>query len=327
MPFARHPRSNFRRQPIWLAWAVTSVCLLALPLIAGEKRVRPPQFDAGAFRGVFYNDVTSVVRPDRPSAPELRGAAKAKAAERMAKSEEAAPPASETGGKWSKVISPASLEDEIKRLKLQYDRMVTTPGAFRSGGYQDARRQLSALAMLFAVVSQYDGEVRWKEEAAAARDLLARTAFNSKAGSVQVYNEAKLRKADLEDLIAGARLNGRDVESETEWPSIVDRAPLMEYMELVLYDHLEQLSRTPGEIEENKDSLQRFAEVVAVVGQVLVEDGMPEAEDEDYMQLSGAMIEAALRVRAGLEQGDADAVGVAISEISQSCDSCHEQYR
>ena len=102
--------------------------------------------------------------------------------------------------KWSALISPTSLEDEIKRMRLHYDEVVTTPSAFNGGGYQDARRDLSALATLFAIISEHGGEVRWKDQAAAARDLLARTAFNCKAGSTQVYNEARLRKADLQDL-------------------------------------------------------------------------------------------------------------------------------
>lgn len=330
MPFSRDPQCLVRRRPVASGLVVLLIGVLAVPLGAGEKRSRPPQFDADAFRGVFYSDVRSAVQADRPSAPELRGTASANAktaTQRMANATDAASSPAKAGGEWSQVISSTSLEDEIKRLKLQYDSVVTTPGAFRSGGFQDARRQLSVLAMLFGVISQYDGDVRWKSEAATARDLLARTAFNSKAGSVQVYNEAKLRKADLQDLVSGARLNGRDAEAEVDWPSIVDRAPLMEYLEVVLYDHLDQLSRNPAEIDENKATLQRFAELVAVVGHVLVKEGMPEADDEDYRQLSSAMIEAALNVRAGLEQEDPDTVGIAISEISQSCDSCHEQYR
>jgi hypothetical protein len=261
----------------------------------------------------------------RPSAPELQGLAAARA-----KAASEAKPSSDSrrgGGDWAKRIAAVSLEDEIKRLKLQYDRVVTTPGAFRSGGYQDARRQLSTLAMLFAVVSQYDGEIRWKEEAAVARDLLARTAFNSKAGSMQVYNEAKLRKADLQALLSGASLNGRDAEAENDWGKIVDRAPLMEYLDAVLYDQLDPLSRNASEIEENKVSLQRFAEIVAVVGDVLLKEGMPQADDEDYQKLSQVMIDAALEVRGALQRGDTEQVGVAISEISQSCDACHEQYR
>jgi len=298
-------------------------------LAAQEKRAQRPQFDADAFGDVFYGDLAAVVRADRPSAPELQNLAAAKAAA-QAQAAAAEMPSRESGGGgggWAKRIAAVSLEDEIKRLKLQYDRVVTTPGAFRSGGYQDARRQLSTLAMLFAVVSQYDGEIRWKEEAAVARDLLARTAFNSKAGSMQVYNEAKLRKADLQALLSGASLNGRDAEAENDWTSIVDRAPLMEYLDVVLYDQLDQLSRSAAEIEENKVSLQRFAEIVAVVGEILLKEGMPGADDEDYRGLSQAMIEAALEARGALQRGDAEQVGLAISEISQSCDACHEQYR
>ena len=57
---------------------------------------------------------------------------------------------------WSRVISAATLEDEIKLLKLNVDKTVTTPSSFAGRGHKPARLDFSLLAMLFAIVDQFD---------------------------------------------------------------------------------------------------------------------------------------------------------------------------
>ena len=113
---------------------------------------------------------------------------------------------------WSAIVSSTAIEDEIKALKLIVDADVTTPSAYASG-HKAGRRDFSMLAMLFAIAGEYDGEVRWKKDAPAARDLFARTAANSKVGTQQAYNEAKLRKQELQDLVGGqSPYEGKEAE-------------------------------------------------------------------------------------------------------------------
>ena len=326
-------------QPPW-PFAVALIVLAwtaAAPSSAQERRAAPPKFDAAAFRGVFYADLSDVVSPSRPSARELRGVPRSPAAAGNA----AAPstpaavapampgdqPAVPSGSGWESLIRPTSLEDEVKRLKLRFDGVITAPGPFKSGGYQDARRDLSMLATLFAVIAQYEGDVRWKADAPAARDLLARTAFNAKSGSVQVYNEAKLRKADLQDLVSGAGLSNRDAEAQNDWSMVVDRAPLMEYLDEALEEHLKPHTANPQQLAEHVDEVRRYGEMVAVVGRVLTREGMDESDDEDYKALSTAMIDAAMRLRGALDREDAEAAREAVGAIGQSCTACHDQYR
>src|SRR5690606_23492973 len=62
---------------------------------------------------------------------------------------------------WSKLISPETLEDEVKAHKALVDESVNTPGPFKGGSNRDARVQFSTLAVLFAIIAEYDGRVRW----------------------------------------------------------------------------------------------------------------------------------------------------------------------
>ncbi len=292
---------------------------------ADERRAPAPEYSDQDLNGVFFEDLSKAFRGQRPTLSDVRRSAAATLA--VAATPEKAGP-SESGGDdvWSKVITPVSLEDEVKRLKLAFDGVVTTPGAFNSGGYMEARINLTALAMMFAVITEHSGDVRWKKQAPAARDLLARTAFNCKAGSTQVYNEAKLRKADLQDLVSGSGLSARDAESENDWGMVVDRSPLMEYAERLI-ESLEDHSRDTNSVKANIEDIRREAESLSVFGEVLTREGLDEADDEDYCKMSLHMVEASKGVATALERGDFDAVRKEVSAVRQRCDVCHNQYR
>ena len=213
--------------------AICAAFVVATLVIADERRAPRPKFGASEGQGIFYGSLDEAFRGGVPSLDRLRATEKQAAAKTEPK--QGGDDASSSGsGSWAKLISPTSIEDEVKRIRLHYDTVVSTPGSFNGGGYLEARLDLSVLATLFAVIADYSEEIRWKKDAPAARDLIARTAYNCKAGSTQVYNEAKLRKVDLEDLVSGGGISGRDAEPTNDWTSIVDRSPLMEYLELLI---------------------------------------------------------------------------------------------
>lgn len=300
------------------------VCIASIPHLLGDERRAPaPNYSQSQLRGVFFDNLDDAFRGSRPSLSSVRKSTAVVAA--AASSPKTAGAESGTD-LWSPLITPGSIEDEIKRVRLHFDSVVTTPGAFNSGGYQEARLDLTVIAMLFAVVNEHSGDVRWKDQAAAARDLIARTAFNCKAGSTQVYNEAKLRKGDLQDLVSGSGLADREAEKENDWPMVADRAPLMEYADLLI-ESLEDATRDAGSVKRETDLIKRNAELLAVLGEVLVQEGMDEADNEDYAKLSRDMTVAAKTLTAAIDRADIDAVGKGAGMIRQKCDACHEQYR
>ncbi|MEM9366738.1 MAG: cytochrome c [Planctomycetota bacterium] len=299
--------------------------LMVAPVaMAQQQRSRPPQFDDQAISKVFFSSLNEAFEGEPPTLGELR-ARRGMAAQSTGSAGEGGN--SNAVSKWANLITPASLEDEIKRVKLQYDATISTPGAFKGGGYQDARVNLSVLAMLFAVVQDHGGEVRWSKDAAAARDLMARTARNCAAGSTQVYNEAKLRKADLQDLLSGTGITAPpDVEDANDWAMIVDRTPMMEYVEMLL-DGLNDVARSAAEVESNVEDARRQAELLATVGSVIGQDGMDDSDDEDYTGLCDQMTKAAVQVVRAIERQDYEAASSLVGGIEQSCADCHEQYR
>jgi len=296
-----------------------------LPAFADEKRAPAPEYPSGADQGVFFKSLREAIRGERPQLQALRDVKPAQPAGDA--SDNGGDAGGDDGsGPWDKLVSPVSLEDEIKRLKLHYDATVNQPGPFKSGGYEAARLDLMVMGSLFAIISEYDGEVRFKEDAAAARDLLARTAFNLNSGSTQVFNEARARKDDLRDLLTGTGLRGRQSEDGNDWAVIADRSPLMEYAEQ-LREQLRTATSSAEDVEAEPADVRRPAELLAVLGRILQKEGMDEADDEDYRKLSEAMTKAAGGVTRGLELDDYEAISRAVGELNQSCDDCHGQYR
>ena len=297
------------------------VVILAATASAQERRAPAPQFNEEQLKGIFFDKLSDAIRGERPSLSSLRNA-KAAATTKVANSS----PTASSDDRWARLIQPSSLEDEVKRVKLHLDSIVTTPSAFSSGGFQEARQDLTVLATLFAVINEHGGEVRWKKHAAGARDLLARTAFNCKAGSTSVYNEAKLRKADLQDLLSGSGLAAHESDTAQDWSQIADRSPLMEYSESLL-DSLAEATNDPATIQSESDQIARNAQLIAMLGEAIKQPGVDDADDEDYAKLSQAMTDSATSLALAIERADTKAVQSAVGEIRKRCDACHEQYR
>lgn len=301
-----------------------SLALSSVAIVwSAERRAPAPKFSGDSYRGVFFTESSQAIRGTRP---QMGTVLKAEAPVASAKPSGGTAEAAPLSG-FSAIISPATLEDEIKRLRLEFEGGITTPAAFKSGGFQPARVNLTMMASLFAVITEHNGDVRWKKDAPAARDLFARTAVNCKSGSDQVYNEVKQRKSDLEDLVSGSGLANRQAEAENDWGVVTDRVPLMIYLESLLEGPIKEGTQDANAVKAEGDRVRRAAELIGTVGQILTKEGLADADDAEYAAMCNEMTAAAASISKALDQGDAAAVSKAAGAVSQSCAKCHESYR
>lgn len=233
-----------------------------------------------------------------------------------------------SGTGWASLISGTTLEDEIKALKKQVETNVTTPSDFAGKGYKLARRDFSMLAMLFGIIGDYDGEVRFKADATGARDVFARTAANAKVGTVQVFNEAKLRKQELADLLnASSPFKGKEADKKPVWNQVCDRSPLMQHLEAIYEPRLKQNLANPTSFKQKMDEIVHDAEIVAAIGQVLAAEGMEDADASEYKAFCVNMIKAGKDIGEAVKLKNFDAASTAASLIGKACTECHEGYR
>lgn len=293
------------------------------------KRAQPPKFEKKG--DVFYADAfKDGLTGDRP--PDL-----GKAAPTVTAGPAGGPSTPATGENtgggvagsgWSAIISGQTVEDEVKELKKLIDMEVTTPSDYAGKGYKVARRDFSMLAMMFAIAGEYDGDVRWKKDSPAARDVFARTAANSKVGTSQVFQEAKLRKAELQDLIGGSSpYQGKDADAKAVWSSVCDRSPLMQHLERIYEPQLKPLLSDKGQFTANLEKVTHDAEMIAAIGVVLAKDGMEDADADEYKAFCLKLQKAGKEIVDAAKVKNFDAASSAGTAIGKACTECHEGYR
>ena len=232
------------------------------------------------------------------------------------------------GSGWSSMISAATIEDMIKSLKLQVDKNVTTLSDFKGKGHKLARRDYSLLAMLFGIAAEYEADVRWKKDAAPARDAFARSAANFKVATDQAFAEAKARKEELNDLVGGSSpFAGKSAEAKAQWSQVANRAPLMQYLESAWEPRLKPALADKAQFAANADKILRDAELFAAIGEVLAKEGMADADAAEYKDFCNKLRDGAKEIIQGVKQKNFDQTSKASSAIGKACAECHENYR
>jgi hypothetical protein len=302
-----------------------------------KPRVEHRSFDPQETNRIFFSDVFSVLIGSRPAqltpsrdpaTPSNAGSSIASRPRPRAPSDTSSPDVPRSGSGWEELISATTIEDEIKAIKQLVDRDVTNPGEFRGRGYRECRQHFSIASMLFGIITEYEGDVRWKNTAAAARDVFARSAANAKVGSVQVYNEARVRKEDLDEILNGGTIAGpREPSTDVTWGTLLDRSPLMMRLETALDGQIQPLTASASEVARHRDKLIHEAELMAAMAQVLVGEGMVDGDDSTYAEYADEMRAGSRQLIQGVRNNDYDQVRQGVGTISQSCSNCHESYR
>jgi hypothetical protein len=296
------------------------------PCLAQSRRVQSPDWNSIDVSDVFFVDAfREAIQGERPT---YFSAARST----RDSSPNARVPSRDSGAKsakefrWSTVISRETIEDEIKRLSRQLDDSITQSATFASGGYQEARQQFSMLAALFAIVDEYDGDIRWKSSAAAARDRFAYAASIAKVGTVQVFNAAKKSRSALADLIRGDQL-AAELNDRGTWIDSLDRSTFMQRLEQAQQGVIEPALASATEMKSQRNSLINEAEIVAAVSQILLHEGMDESDDEQYAQFCRDLQQGAAAVVRAVKQNDYHSATQASGMMSKSCSNCHETFR
>ncbi len=306
--------------------AVVGIAMSLAFVVYGQSRkpanrAKLPTFDQNKTNRIFFPDVFARLDGERPANPNAR------AAPMVAAGGAGGAPAAAESYAWSKIISRSTIEDEVKAIKLATDKNITTPQDFAGRGYKEVRRDFSILAMLFAVVNEYDADVRWKKDAAAARDVFARSASNAKAGNNNVYMEAKKRKDELLDLINGSSLSAQPEQDENDWERIADRSPLMQRLETAQNQKLAKWTSSADSFSEEIEGVMHEAEIVAAIAEVLTREGMEDGDDETYAEFADLMKTSALDIVAAVKSNNAEQARKATGEIAKACSDCHDNYR
>ena len=312
---------------IWLVpvAALVSAIVAADPPRRGRpKRARPPTFDQRT-KDTFFEDADQALVGPRPEYGK-GGGSRAVANSGNGKVEPADVPGG--GYAWSKIISPETIEDEVKSIAKTLGQVITTPQQFAGGANKVANIHYSTLAVMFGIIAEYDGEVRWKKVAPGARTLFAKAGFGSRVSSPEAYNQARNTKQSLDELISGGTIQAPAAESKAKWKDeVAYRPPLMQRLKMAHEDRLLPWTANPGEFRKHNEEILREAEILAALADVISREGYEYADDDTYLGYCKRLKQAGLDVAAAVRQKNADAARKAAGEISKACAACHDGYR
>lgn len=284
------------------------------------KEARPPKWSRDVL-DTFFEDARDALegeRPDFGAADDALGTEAAAA--------DAATPLDQVA--WSQLIAADALETEIKRAAKALDGSVTTPSAFKGGGYRDARRELSELAVLFAVAAQWNGDVRWKDSAAGLREVFARSAANTKVGSDATFREGETRKKELADLIRGGRPQVPKAAAAVEdWSKVAARPPLMQRLNIAHQERLLRWLADEHTYGKNKEDIRHEAQVVVLLASVIHRPSYEFSDDETFVGYAVDLQQAASDVAAAAESGNFEQARDALNRATNACANCHDGYR
>ena len=286
------------------------------------KRARPPEFPKSV-EDVFFSDAREKLVGARPNAQQA--VAKTASAARPAQAISAVE--DQPVGSWSKLIAAEDVEDEIKAQQLNLAAAVKNATKFKAGEYQQARDQLSVLAAMLAITAEFDGRIRWKDNAAALRDLIGRASMNCKVASDASFNEARMRADDLQLLIRGGSLQLPEPSDSIQWSRVADRSALMRRLEVAEQQGIRPLVGTSRQFEESAGRLLHEAQVVAALSEIIARDDYEFSDDETFVDYAQQMKRQAVSLRNATQSGNYQQAREAAAEIGQSCTRCHEGYR
>ncbi len=291
------------------------------------KKLPPQNFDKSLV-DKFFPDLRQAVGPGQPGGQTI--AASGGGASPTAPM--TATPA--TGGGegassgWQAIISGETLENEIKVGTLAVADSVSSIGKFNTG-HRETRKIYSVLAACFAVIAEYNGDVRFKDKAAGMRELIGRSGFNCKVATTGAHNEARLRFEDLQALTRGGTIDLPNAEtSGVSWnDKVANRPPLMQRMEDALDRALKPFSSSKAEFEANKEKLLHEAEILAMLARAIQHESYEYADDDSYLEHAKAIEKDCNEIVNGLKINSLEQVQAAVGGIGKACSNCHEFFR
>jgi hypothetical protein len=307
----------------------TTIAAIIVIMLAGiataeeappPRRAKPPIWTADVL-DVFFEDAREHLVGERPAPAETSTA------------DETAPrvgtPKAESSQQfaWSRLVQGETLDNEVKRIVAGLREPLANPAKFKAGGYKQCRADFSLLAVLFGVIAEYEGDVRWKADAAGVRDALARAAMNCKTATDQTFNEASQRKTELEDLIRGERLGGEGAAEVEKWSELAERPLLMQRMESLLEAEISPALANAKEFAKQASVVRQQSELLAVLADVTQREEYEYWDDAGFQELSGELRTATAELTRAATEANYEAARAAAGRAGQACSACHEGYR
>lgn len=292
------------------------VLLLSATTTAAEppKRAAPPTWTPDVV-DAFFPDAREALEGERPTSA---SAASAEITEAEA---------DDDAFSWSRIVSAETLDTEVKRIASSLTEPLASATAFKAGGNKQCHNAFSLLAVLWAVVEEYDGEVRWQRDAAALRDSFSRSARTSRAASDQAFADAAARRTELDDLIRGGKVASGNAAAVEHWSDIALRKPLMQRMQTAVQERINPAMSDAPTFARAAVDVQHEAQMLALLAEVIRREEYEYWDDDMFNEYADELRDAAAELSRAASANDYEAARTAAGRAAQACVACHDGYR
>jgi cytochrome c556 len=228
---------------------------------------------------------------------------------------------------WSEVVDADALDAEVKGAALRLEQPLANPAVFKEGGHNHCRAEFALLAVLFAIIEEYDGDVRWQRDAGALREAFARASANCQTASDKSYAEAGLRRGDLADVIRGARVGRQAPPPVGKWSTLAERKMLMQRMQRGLQERVNPGLADARSFAQAAADVRHEAEMLAVLAEIIHREDYEYWDDETFQEYSRELGAAAAELSRAAAEENYEAARAAAGRASQACAACHDGYR
>ena len=189
------------------------------------------------------------------------------------------------------------------------------------------QKSFEQLSLLFGVVREYDGKVRWKADAAVAQKSFETAAVNARNGDEPGFASSKRSIEDLEQLVRGDRFPGKAKPPETlDWSTVTGHTPIMKRLQ-VLHDEIKAASSNEKDFKKQQPKIVHSAELIALMAAAVQQADMDYADDDDYVTYAKQMQSAASTAAKAGRNNNYEMLSNAVNGVSQGCADCHGDFR
>jgi len=240
-------------------------------------------------------------------------------------------PAASAGGavSWEKVIPAELVKGEMKSIRLQLQKRLTTLASYNSS-YLEIPVFGATLSLLAEVARRHPDDIAWKENARYIRALgsemveVCSSASARGRKSYDLVNDAFLKVCDILDNNAPAELP--EAEEEADLLDVADMGYLMKRLKRGM-EWMQNNTGSEDAFKENADLAQREVSVIATIGQAFADESYGYGDDEDFTGHTFEMRDAATQMSTAVEGGDFGTFDELRSKVDQKCTQCHMVYR
>ena len=279
----------------------------------GALRDTSDIFFADAFRDAFGGKSPFPTAAERPTA-------------------QPAPPANAaetTDGatnRWANALESQLLIDEIKAIATRSQNHSRSARSFADDARDATRQDFAIAATLFCILDEWEGEVRFKPQAAAASRALSEAARVIANPSGEALDVARRTSADLTDIVRGNQPLPADAAAPS-WQQLVKRDDFMWRLEMTVEEAIADGLESEKVLRANQDELAREANLAVALLAALRQETAVDAEREDYAEFARAAQREATALRAAITEVDLARSQAGLQKLRQACQACHEVYQ